>query len=349
MWVLKMSDVINIKSKEELKISSLKRGKVHRVQIHMSDNSLGVPWRVPAIIVRGAKPGTVLGVTAAIHGDELNGISTIFKLIDSVDPLNLTGTLVLIPISNTPGYLLNQRYFSDNVDLNRIMPGKAQGNPSNIYAHNFTRKIVSKFDFLLDLHTASFGRVNSLYIRADLENPICRTLAYLQNPQIIVSKYDTDGTLRGWASSKGIPSITIEIGNPNAFQHNLIDETLEGILNTMRFLNMLDGEVKDMVTDAVIVDTSYWIYSTKGGIVDVIPKLTEHVKKGELIAKVYDVFGQVREEIYADRAGVVIGKNVRPNCDAGTRILHLGVGEIEPLPETIPGHEDFDEEIIDIE
>lgn len=344
-----MSNIINIKTKEDLNISSFKRGQVHRVQIHISDNSLGVPWRVPVIIVRGKKAGTVLGITAAVHGDELNGISTIFKLIESIDPCEMAGTLVLVPISNTPGYLLRQRYFSDNIDLNRIMPGKPQGNPSQIYAYHFTSKIVSKFDFLLDLHTASFGRVNSLYIRADLDNPICRTLAYLQNPQIIVSKYDTEGTLRGWASSQGIPSITIEIGNPNAFQHTLIDETLEGILNTMRFLNMIEGEVKDMVTDADIVDSSYWIYSTRGGVVDVFPELTEHVEKGQLIAKVYDVFGQVKEEILADKAGVVIGKNLRPNCEAGTRILHLGVGEIEPLPETIPGHEDFDEEIIDID
>lgn len=344
-----MEKIVSVKTKEELKLTSFKKGLVHRVQIHVSDNSLGVPWRVPLVIVRGMKPGPVLGITAAIHGDELNGISTIFKLIEQVDAKKLAGTLVLVPISNTPGYLMNQRYFSDNVDLNRIMPGKASGTPSGIYAHYFTSKIVKKFDYLLDLHTASFGRVNSLYIRADLDNPMCRTLAYLQNPQIIVRKYDTDGTLRGWANSQNIPCITVEIGNPNTFQHQLIDETLDGILNTMRFLNMISGEVKDMVTDAVVVDQSYWIYSSRGGVVDVFPNLAQKIQKGDLIAKVYDIFGQVKENVYADRAGVVIGKNIRPNCDAGTRLVHIGVNEIEPLPETIPGHADFDEEIIEIE
>jgi predicted deacylase len=339
-----MRKVLIIKSKEELRISSLKRGEVHRVHIHLSDNSLGVPWRVPLVIIRGVKKGPTLGITAALHGDELNGISTIFKLIEHIDPEKLAGTLVLVPISNVPGYLMNQRRFSDNVDLNRIMPGTPEGNSSSLYAHFFTSKIVSKFNYLLDLHTASHGRVNSLYIRADIESEETRTLAYLQNPQIIVKKFDVEGTLRSWANHSGIPAITIEIGNPNAFQHNLIDGTLDGILNTMRYLEMLEGEVKDMVTDAYVCDHSYWIYSNKGGIVDVFPKLADEVKAGDVIAKVYDVFGQVKEEIKADRSGVVIGKNIRPNCESGTRVLHLGVNIFEPDSENIPGHEDFEED-----
>lgn len=340
-----MSSIINIKSKEELHISSLKRGEIHRLYIHLSDNSLGAPWKVPLVIIRGMEKGPTVGITAALHGNELNGISTIFKLIDDISPKKLKGTLVLVPISNVPGYLMNQRHFSDNVDLNRMMPGKLDGSTSDLYAHYFVTKIVSKFNYLLDLHTASHGRVNSLYIRADIENEETRTLAYLQNPQIIVKKFDESGTLRSWANDNGIPAITIEIGNPNAFQHALIDETLEGIHNTLKHLEMIKGEVQNLVTDATVCDESYWLYSKKGGIVDVLPKLADKVKSGELIAIVYDVFGQIKEEIKANKAGVVIGKNIRPNCDAGTRILHLGVSIFEPDTENIPGHEDFDESL----
>lgn len=338
-----MEKVLAVKTEEELRLSSLERGKVHRIYIHLSDNSLGTPWMLPLIIVRGEEKGPTIGLTAALHGNELNGISTIFKLLEDIDPKKLKGTLVMVPISNVPGYLAGQRHFTDYVDLNRIMPGKPEGHTSNLYAHYFTSKIVSKFNYLLDLHTASHGRVNSLYIRADIENEDTRTLAYLQNPQIIVKKFDDPGTLRAWANDNGIPAITIEIGNPNAFQHSLIDETLEGIKNTMRYLGMLEGEVQDLVTNAVICDHSYWIYSQKGGIVDVLPKLADEVKAGDTIALVYDVFGQVREEIKADKSGVVIGKNISPSCDGGARILHLGVNIIEPETENIPGHDDFDE------
>lgn len=336
-----MNDILLIKIKEELKISSLRRGEIHRLQIQLSDNSLGVPWRIPIIIIRGKNKGPVLGITAALHGDELNGISTIFKLIENVIPEKLSGTLVLVPISNVPGYLQNQRYFSDNVDLNRIMPGRDYGSTSDLYVHHFINKIIKKFDYLLDLHTASHGRVNSLYLRADIESEETRTLAYLQNPQIIVKKFDVEGTLRGWANENGIPAITIEIGNPNAFQHDLIDETLDGIINTMKHYKMLEGEVEDLITDAVVCDHSYWIYSKKGGIIDVFPSLADEITEGQLIAKVYDVFGNIKEEIFSDKSGVVIGKNIRPDCDAGTRVLHLGVNLIEPDPEDIPGHDEF--------
>ncbi|MAE58948.1 MAG: hypothetical protein CME69_08715 [Halobacteriovorax sp.] len=336
-----MNKIVTIKTKDQLKLSDFKRGEKHRLYVHLSENALSIPWKVPVIVVRGKKKGKVLGITAAIHGDELNGISTIFKLIEEIDPEKLTGTLVLVPICNVPGYMTNKRYFLDNVDLNRIMPGQINGNASKIYAYHLTQKIISKFDYLLDLHTASHGRVNSLYIRADLDNEETRTLAYLQNPQIIVKKYDESGTLRAWTNEQGIPSITIEIGNPNAFQHSLIDETLEGILNTMRHLNMIDGEVKDHVTDATICDHSYWLLSTKGGIVDVLPKLTDKVKKGEVVARVYDVFGTVKEEVIADRNGIVIGKNVSPNCLAGNRLVHLGVDEIELEPQMIPANDEI--------
>lgn len=330
--------VVTLKVKEELKISSLKKGEVHNLQLSVSDNSLGVPWKIPVIVIRGMNKGPTLGITAALHGNELNGISTIFKLVKAVDPTKLSGNLIMVPISNVPGYLLNQRAFNDGADLNRIMPGKEKGTGSAMYAHQFINKIVSKFDYLLDLHTASSGRVNSLYIRADLESEETRNLAYLQNPQIIVQKYDDPGTLRSWANENKIPAITIEIGNPDAFQHTLIDETMEGIINTMTYLKMLEGEVKDMVTDdAVICDHSYWIYSCRGGIIDVFPALADTVDEGDVIAKVYDVYGKVKETIKADKPGVVIGKNIAPHCPAGSRVLHLGVRMMSPMPEDVPG------------
>ncbi len=320
-----MEKTVYVKVKDSIQLSRLKRGVVHRFQVHLSDNSLGVPWKLPVIIIQGKKKGKVLGITAAIHGNELNGISTIYKLIQEVDPMKMSGTLILIPISNVPGYLKNQRYFIDNVDLNRIMPGKSKGAASSIYTHHLINKVIKKFDYLLDLHTASMGRVNSLYIRADLDKPECRNLAYLQNPQIIVQKSDESGTLRGWANDNGINAITIEIGNPNGFQHKLIDETLLGILNTMKYLKIIEGKVRNMVKTTTICDHSFWLYSSKGGLVDVFPVIAEKVEKGQLVAKVYDVFGQVREEIFSTHSGIVIGKNIRPNCDAGTRVLHLGI------------------------
>lgn len=320
-----MTKILNIKTREELKFSSLKKGETHKLHIHISNSALGTPWKVPIIVARGEKPGPTLGITAAVHGNELNGLSTIFKLFEEIDLKKLAGQIVAVPVSNIPGYLNKTRYFSDGQDLNRVMPGKPTGKPAEIYSHFFTSKIVKHFDYHLDLHTASFGKVNSLYIRADLDNEKTRQMAMLQSPHIIVQKYDEEGTLRAWANSQGIPSITIEIGNPNTFQHNLIDDTLEGIVNTMRALKMYPGKVRDLTDDAVICDRSFWIFSYTGGVIDVVPNLTDHIKEGDLIAKVYNVFGELKEEIRSSHDGVVIGKNVSPCCEAGDRILHLGI------------------------
>lgn len=322
---INLKDIVVVRTKDDLILSRLARGQTHHILVQLSENALGVPWRVPLIVVRGKEKGPVFGITAALHGDELNGLSTIFKLVKKLDPSKLAGTLVLVPISNVPGYIANQRFFSDNVDLNRIMPGRLDRNASDIYAYYFIQKIVSKFHYLLDLHTASVGRINSLYLRADLEDEACKNLAALQNAQIIVKKYDEKGTLRGWANDHGIPAITIEIGNSNSFQHELIDETLDGILNTLRYFKMIKGKYWNKSQEATICEHSYWIYSDQGGVVDVLPNVTDMVSKGEVIANIYDVFGQIKKQVKTELPGIVIGKNVRPNCNSGTRLLHLGV------------------------
>jgi predicted deacylase len=316
--------ILQVKAQDYLNLSGFTSGEVHRVQIHVPGNPLGLPWKVPVVIAKGKKPGPTMGIVAALHGNELNGLSTIFKLFENIKVERMSGTLVAVPVANIPGFMNRVRHFSDGQDLNRLMPGKLKGTPAEIYNHYLVEKIIRKFDFMLDLHTASTGRINSLYIRADLDNPACRSLAYLQNPQIIVKKFDEGGTLRAWASTNGIPCITIEIGNPATFQHHLIDDTLEGILNTMRFHKMIPGKVRDYLGGSVICDHSSWIYAYEGGIVDVIPGLAEFVKTGDVIARLYNVYGQLQAEIKTDRDGIVIGRSTNPICEAGTRIVHLG-------------------------
>lgn len=319
-----MTKVQILKTKDQLKISALKKNEVHHFHIHASTNAMGLPWRVPVIVARGEKEGPVLGITAALHGNELNGLSTIFKLFRKIDLSKLSGSIVAIPVVNVPGYLNKIRYFTDGTDLNRVMPGNPKGKPADVYCHFLTDKIIKHFDYLLDLHTASFGKINSLYIRADLDNPITKKMAFLQNPHIIVQKYDEQGTLRAWANSNNIPCITIEIGNPNTFQHNLIDDTLDGLINTLKGLKMLSGKVKNYMDNTVVCDSSFWVYSEVGGIVDVLPTLGKMVKKDELIAVVYNVFGEVKNQVFAKEEGIVIGRSVSPCCDSGDRLVHLG-------------------------
>lgn len=303
----------------------LSASKVHRVFLDVPGNSLGMPWQIPVIVIRGKEDGPTLGITSAVHGNELNGILTIFKVVDSINPNELKGNIICCPIYNIPGFLFQKRYFPDGQDLNRIMPGTEDGTkPSEIYNYYLTNKLVSQFDFHLDLHTASVGKANSLHIRADLEEKESKRLAYLQNPHIIVQKYDEEGTLRGWASGSGIPSITIEIGNPDIFQSGLTDDVLDGILNTLTDLNMIEGKVKNYMKDTHICSSSYWMYAPNGGLLEVLPKLTEVIEKDQPIANIYNMFGQLITVMNSDNDGIVIGKATTPYCEVGSRVLHLG-------------------------
>jgi predicted deacylase len=130
------------------------------------------------------KTGPTVGITAALHGNELNGIPLIHRLFREIKCSQLHGILVAVIVANTPGYLRQQREFVDGTDLNRVMPGKPNGTAAQVFSYQLMDRIVKKFDYLLDLHTASQGRLNSLYVRADMTNDIANRMAKLQNPQV---------------------------------------------------------------------------------------------------------------------------------------------------------------------
>ncbi len=307
-----------------LDLGRFAKQQLHKVWLDLVSDPMGKPVAVPVLIYRGRHEGPVLGLTAAIHGDELNGIPVIQRVFREIVNMDIAGTLVGVPVVNMPSFLRRQRRFIDGVDLNHIMPGRPDGNVSQVYAHRLFEGIVRHFDYLIDLHTASFGRINSYYIRADLRNKTSKALALLQHAQIIVDNPPLDGTLRGAAASLDIPAITLEVGNPNTFQRGFIRSGITGLYNAMIYLGMIDDELEEAKEEAVVCHSSTWIYTTTGGLLTVLPNLTQMLEKGELIAHQYDIFGDKLKEYHAPEKGVVIGKSTHPVNQTGGRILHLG-------------------------
>lgn len=199
----------------ELRLSSFPPESINRFRLVLAYDGLGEPVACPVIVVKGKYQGPVLGITAALHGNELNGIPLIHKLIREIEVDSLSGTLVAIPVLNAPGFLRHQRGFLDGQDLNRLFPGKPSGNSGQVYCYQVMQKIMKHLNYHIDMHTASFGRVNSLYVRADMNNRTTHQMARLQEPQIIVHNTAPDGSLRSAAMKIGIPSITVEIGDPS--------------------------------------------------------------------------------------------------------------------------------------
>lgn len=322
MLVGNENEVVTIK---ELKIDEIPRGTISHFWLNLARDGMGVPIQVPILVAKGRHDGKVLGVTAAVHGNELNGIPVIQRLFKEIDVENLRGTIVGVPVVNVPSLLRKKRRFIDGTDLNHIMPGKPNGTVSQVYAWRVFNRIVKEFDYLVDLHTASNGRINSYYIRADMSDATVKKMALLQNAQIIVHNPPSDGTLRGAAAEIGIPAITLEVGNPGTFQKGMIRDGLTGIHNFLGYFGMMDCEVEEHSDETVLCKKSYWIYTDTGGIMTVNPNITELVKKGDVIAVMKDIFGKIIKEYLAPEDGIVIGRSVNPINQTGGRILHLGI------------------------
>ncbi len=320
---------------DRLDLAALSPGRAQPFLVDLVEDGTGRPVQIPVLALKGTRPGPVLGLTAAIHGNEVNGIPVIHTLLDKLEGRPLRGAVLAAAVVNVPGFHLHQRRYPDGTDLNNIMPGRPDGNVSELFAHRFFERIVRHFDYLIDLHTASAGRHNCLYVRADIDHPVAGKMARLLRPEIILHNTARDGTLRAAAMDIGVPSITLEIGNPQRIQPRYVETSVVGIRRVMAELGMIRRPKAAPGPVPVICRGSRWLYTDRGGLLRVFPKLVARVDQGEVIARVRDIFGRDVAEYRAPEAGVVIGKSVDPVGDSGARILHLGIpdnGE-EAIPE----------------
>lgn len=315
---------------DRLVVEDLPRGAITRLRVRMLYNAMGQPVLMPIIVVRGADDGPTVGITAAIHGNELNGMRIIHRVLRDLDITELAGTIVAVPVVNIPGFLAYRREFSEGNDLNRIMPGKPNGTTAEIYAHRFLERVVSEFHYLIDLHTASFGRINTLYIRANLLHEETSWMARAQHADILVHNEARDGTLRDAAMERGIPAITVEVGDPQRFQRSMIRFGTVGVSNVLSGLAMISEPEQPQEEEPVVCKSSHWTYTDAGGLLEVFPSLRAQVEAGERIARITDLYGDVVKEYFAEQAGVVVGKSTNPVAQTGARILHMGtVGQPE--------------------
>lgn len=314
-----------------LDIEALSEQSRYQFWLEMTDDGLGRPICVPVIVIKGKSTHPVLGLVAAIHGNELNGIPVIQQIAAEVDPSQLEGSILAIPGLNTVSLELHQRTFVDETDLNRIFPGKKNGNRSQQFVWAISQKILPQMDYLIDLHTASFGRENCLYVRGDLEDEKIATLASWQEADILLSSSGaasvnttaTSQTMRAQAMLMGIPTITVELGNPQVYQEDMIQRGVSNIRNTLKGLGMIPGRAEQR--EVLRCTRSFWIYLDRGGYLEVPVQVAQRVKQGDVIGILRNPFGAITKTYYAPQDGVVIGRSNNPVNRSGGRIIHLGI------------------------
>lgn len=308
---------------QRLQVDQYPLGTVTRLWLPLYQDATGRPVEVPFLLARGARPGPTMGIASAVHGNELNGIRIIHNLLRYLDLSELRGNLLCAPVVNVPAFNDGQRLFPDGLDLNHVFPGKPDGRPAEQYARAFVTAFLPNIDYLIDIHTASVGRTNTMYVRADLSDPVSRQMADAFNPEIILQARGSDGTLRRNALKKGIPSITVEAGNPNVFQGRIATEGDLGVRNILIELGFLEGE-KVLRRDPVVCPASCWLRTTGGGLLEPRFRLFDRVNKGAELAVVLDLFGDKIRDYKAPYDGIVIGMAANPVSVPGTRFCHFG-------------------------
>lgn len=280
---------------------------------------------MPVHVIRGRKDGPRLLVSAAIHGDEINGIEIIRRLLKHKALKQIRGALVAVPIVNVYGVIGHSRYLPDRRDLNRCFPGSDSGPLAHRIAHVFMNEIVSQCTNGIDIHTGALHRSNLPQVRANLDDEETSRLAHAFGVPVLINASVRDGSLREAAAEAGIPMLLYEAGEALRFDEISIRAGVRGVLNVMRALDMLPAAPKRTTHhyEPYIARSSTWMRAPESGLLRTMTPLGAHVKKGDLLGLISDPFGHTEVEVYSSRTGVVIGRTHLPLVNEGDALYHV--------------------------
>lgn len=282
----------------------------------------------PVLVSHGAEPGPVLCLTGAVHGDELNGIEIIRRVVHSLDPKGLSGTVIGVPIVNLAGFQRNSRYLPDRRDLNRYFPGSPTGSLASRVAHSFFTQIIERCDRLADLHTGSFHRTNLPQLRADLSKPAVVELSRGFGGIAVLQTQGAKGTLRRAAVDAGIPAVTLEAGEPLRLQPQQVDQGVRGIETLMHRLGMIDRH-RNWPDPQPVFYESYWVRSDHGGILLTQVDVGDVVREGSVLGTVTDPITNVRHEVLSPYRGRVLGMALNQVVMPGFAAFRVGIQTTE--------------------
>ncbi|WP_048307187.1 succinylglutamate desuccinylase/aspartoacylase family protein [Halomonas sp. PR-M31] len=283
------------------------------------------PLHIPVEVVHGRQPGPVLLVCSAIHGDEINGVEIVRRLLRSSALRRLRGTLIAVPVVNVFGFVQHTRYLPDRRDLNRCFPGAEAGSLGSRVAALFREQIVDLATHIIDLHTGAIHRTNLPQIRAQLgSSSETARMADAFGAPVILNAELREGSLRAYAQSRGVPVLTYEAGEALRFDEWSIAPGVRGILRVMRTLGMLATSRQRAISRPTeIANGSSWARATGDGILRPRVRLGARVAKGQLLGLVADPFGNAEGEVIANADGIVIGMSNLPLVNEGEALFHV--------------------------
>jgi predicted deacylase len=266
----------------------------------------GFATPVPVYVLNGKGPGPVLCLTAAIHGDELNGIEVVRRILNDLDVEDLNGAVIGVPIVNIQGFYRGMRYLPDRRDLNRHFPGNATGSAATRTAHSLFTEVIRHCSALIDLHTGSLNRTNLPQVRANLNIPSIARMTQAFGATVVLHSVGEKNSLRRAATEFGIPSVTFEMGEPMRVQPEQVEHGAKAIETLMYSLGMT-RQRRYWGDPEPVYYASTWVRVDHGGILFSDVALGERVSEGELLGVVTDPISNQQHRIYAPTSGRILG------------------------------------------
>lgn len=281
---------------------------------------------IPVYVFRSVHPGPTLLILAGMHGDEINGIEIVRKLITREDVRKpLCGSIVAIPVVNTISFLYGSRDLPDGRDLNRCFPGTKNGSLGSRIAYDLMKEIIPQIDFGVDFHTGGAKINNFPQIRCVFDNEANLGLGNSFSPPFIVNSPFRDNTFRKEAARRGKSILVFEGGESSRFDYLSINEGINGCLRLMKHLNMIDLNIPPNPT--VLLNKTSWIRAKSSGMFHSAKTNGAHMNKGEIIGVIVDPYGEHQENLIAPYNGYIIGVNNQPVINQGDALMHIGMQE----------------------
>ena len=310
---------------EEFEINGhiVKPGESKIIEIQAGELYTHTPITIPVRVISGKNKGPRLFVSGVIHGDEINGVEIIRRLLSHKSLLNLRGTLIAVPVVNVHGFLSHSRYLPDRRDLNRSFPGNEHGSLASRLARLFSEEIVDKCTHGIDLHTASGHRFNLPQIRAYLNNDEITKLANTFGAPVILNSNIKDGSLRESVVESGKPFLLYEAGEVLRFDEFSIRLGVAGILSVMRTLGMLKGKPYKSRFKTFIANSSTWVRAPRSGILKVDCQLGGHIAKGDRLGRISGPMGEGEISVKSSVEGIIISNIRLPLVNEGDALFHI--------------------------
>ena len=299
-------------------------GAVKRLSWSATELFAGVSISTPVLVVNGSLPGPTLCLTAAVHGDELNGIEIVRRVMHNLDPDELSGTVIGVPIVNLQGFRRGSRYLPDRRDLNRYFPGNTNGSAASRIAYSFFNDVVSECDSLVDLHTGSFERSNLPQLRADLLNPDVVAMTEGFGSTVILHNKPAEGTLRYAATAAGIPTVTLEAGGPTELEIQEVKHGVKGVQTLLHTLGMV-RKVRLWGESEPVYYSSSWVRANRGGILLADVVLGSTVREGDLLGTITDPMNNASTKLFSPHSGRIIGMARNQVVMPGFAAFHIGI------------------------